>query len=32
MPHNWSTAEDGGPREIRCEYVPDPDYEAQGRG
>ena len=31
MPYNWSTAEDGGPREIRREHVPDPDYEAQGR-
>ncbi|WP_138471379.1 Xaa-Pro peptidase family protein [Poseidonocella sp. HB161398] len=31
MPYNWSTAPDGGPREIRRQYVPDADYEAQGR-
>lgn len=31
MPYNWSTAEDGGPREIPRHYVPDADYEAQGR-
>lgn len=31
MPYNWSAAEDGGPREIRRQYVPDADYEAQGR-
>lgn len=31
MPYNWSTSEDGGPREIQRQYVPDADYEAQGR-
>ncbi|NVO28159.1 aminopeptidase P family protein [Donghicola sp. C2-DW-16] len=31
MPYNWRTADDGGPREIPRQYVPDPDYEAQGR-
>ena len=31
MPYNWSTAEDGGPRELPRQYVPDADYEAQGR-
>lgn len=31
MPYNWSTAEDGGPRELPVQYVPDSDYEAQGR-
>ncbi|WP_423288256.1 M24 family metallopeptidase [Neotabrizicola sp. VNH66] len=31
MPYNWSTAEDGTPREILRQYVPDADYEAQGR-
>ncbi|MBT9386117.1 Xaa-Pro peptidase family protein [Pseudooceanicola sp. CBS1P-1] len=31
MPYNWSTAEGGAPREIPRQYVPDADYEAQGR-
>lgn len=31
MPYNWSTAEDGGPREIPRQHVPDADYETQGR-
>lgn len=31
MPYNWRTADDGGPREIPRQYVPDADYEAQGR-
>lgn len=31
MPCNRSAAEDGGPREIRREYAPHADYEAQGR-
>jgi len=31
MPYNWASGEDGGPREITRQYVPDPDYEAQGR-
>lgn len=31
MPYDWSTAEDGGPREVRRQYGPDADHEAQGR-
>jgi Xaa-Pro aminopeptidase len=31
MPYNWSTAEDGGPREIARRHIFDADYEAQGR-
>jgi Xaa-Pro aminopeptidase len=31
MPYNWSTADDGGARIIPRQYVPDPDWEAQGR-
>lgn len=31
MPYNWATAPDGGPREIPRQYIPDADYEAQGR-
>jgi Xaa-Pro aminopeptidase len=31
MPYNWSMAPDGGMREIVRRYVPDPDWEAQGR-
>ncbi|SDF87810.1 M24 family metallopeptidase [Alloyangia pacifica] len=31
MPYNWRTGDDGGPREIPRQYVPDADYEAQGR-
>ena len=31
MPYNWSTAPDGGPREIRRQPVPDQDWEAMGR-
>lgn len=31
MPYNWSTADDGGPRLIKRQYVRDIDWEAQGR-
>lgn len=31
MPYNWRTADDGGPREVPRQYVPDADYESQGR-
>lgn len=31
MPYNWSPADDGGPRVIPRQYVPDADWEAQGR-
>ena len=31
MPYNWSPADDGGPRRVPRQYVPDPDWEAQGR-
>jgi Xaa-Pro aminopeptidase len=31
MPYNWSPAEDGGPRLLPRQYVPDADWEAQGR-
>lgn len=31
MPYNWRTGDDGGPREIPRQHVPDLDYEAQGR-
>ncbi|UJW87001.1 M24 family metallopeptidase [Devosia sp. SL43] len=31
MPYNWSTADDGGPRLLPRQYVPDADWEAQGR-
>ncbi|HWU16789.1 MAG TPA: Xaa-Pro peptidase family protein [Devosia sp.] len=31
MPYNWSPADDGGPRLLPRQYVPDADWEAQGR-
>jgi Xaa-Pro aminopeptidase len=31
MPYNWAPADDGGPRLIKRQYVPDADWEAQGR-
>ena len=31
MPYNWSPADDGGPRLVPRQYVPDADWEAQGR-
>lgn len=31
MPYNWSPADDGGPRLIKRQHVPDADWEAQGR-
>jgi Xaa-Pro aminopeptidase len=31
MPYNWSPGPDGGPLRILSQYVPDPDWEAQGR-
>jgi Xaa-Pro aminopeptidase len=31
MPWNWAANEDGSPRRVREEYVPDEDYERQGR-
>ena len=31
MPYNWSPADDGGPRLIKRQNVPDLDWEAQGR-
>jgi Xaa-Pro aminopeptidase len=31
MPYNWSPADDGGPRIVPRQYVPDADWEAQGR-
>jgi Xaa-Pro aminopeptidase len=31
MPYNWSPASDGGPRLVPYQYVPDVDWEAQGR-
>ena len=31
MPYNWSSSDDGGPRLISRQYVPNPDWEAQGR-
>ncbi len=31
MPYNWSPADDGGARLIPRQYVPDADWEAQGR-
>jgi Xaa-Pro aminopeptidase len=30
MPYSWAPADDGGPRRIPEQYVPDVDYEAQG--
>lgn len=32
MPYNWSTAPGGGPIEVPRQAIPDPDWEAQGRG
>ncbi|MDQ4214309.1 Xaa-Pro peptidase family protein [Microbacterium capsulatum] len=31
MPFNWSAQDDGTPRRIPYQHVPDPDWEAQGR-
>lgn len=31
MPYNWSPAPDGGARLVPSQYVPDADWEAQGR-
>lgn len=31
MPYNWSPGPDGGPLRVPSKYVPDPDWEAQGR-
>lgn len=31
MPYNWEPAADGGPRLVPYQYVPDEDWEAQGR-
>jgi Xaa-Pro aminopeptidase len=31
MPWNWAAMDDGSPRRIPEQYVPDKDYEAQGR-
>lgn len=31
MPYNWSTADDGGARLVPRRYVPDADWETQGR-
>ena len=31
MPYNWSPADDGGPRLLKRQHVPDLDWEAQGR-
>ncbi len=31
MPYNWSTAPNGGPLRVPSRYVPDADWEAQGR-
>ncbi|MDR3470362.1 MAG: Xaa-Pro peptidase family protein [Devosia sp.] len=31
MPYNWSPAPDGGPLRVPSQYVPDADWEAQGR-
>ncbi|MFE4411104.1 M24 family metallopeptidase [Streptomyces sp. NPDC056821] len=31
MPFNWEAMPDGSPRRVRREYVPDADWEAQGR-
>jgi Xaa-Pro aminopeptidase len=31
MPYNWSPADDGGARLVPRQYVPDADWEAQGR-
>ena len=31
MPYNWAPNEDGGPRLVPRQYVPDEDWEARGR-
>ena len=31
MPYNWASLDGGGPRRILDQYVPDEDYERQGR-
>ena len=31
MPYNWAPMDDGSPRPIPRQYVPDIDWEAQGR-
>lgn len=31
MPYNWDAMPDGGPRLVPQQYVPDADWEAQGR-
>jgi Xaa-Pro aminopeptidase len=31
MPYNWEAMPDGGPRLVPRQYVPDADWEAQGR-
>jgi Xaa-Pro aminopeptidase len=31
MPYNWAPADDGGARLVSYQYVPDADWEAQGR-
>ncbi len=31
MPYNWASADDGGARLVPRQYVPDADWEAQGR-
>ncbi len=31
MPYNWSSQPDGSPRLLSRRYVPDVDWEAQGR-
>ena len=31
MPYNWAAGPDGGPRLVPRQYVPDADWEAQGR-
>lgn len=31
MPYNWSPGPDGGPLRVPSRYVPDADWEAQGR-
>lgn len=31
MPYNWSAGDDGAPLKVPSQYVPNPDWEAQGR-
>ena len=31
MPYIWAPMPDGSPRAVKRQYVPDPDFEAQGR-